>query len=115
MLGQRIKDARLAKGLSQEQLGDLIGVSKVTICWYESNTRTPSLENFEKLVDALEISADYALGKEVTAVSENSEYKVKVAKKDLEILSALKAQRDVYNKLYEDPIRTSELISRKLK
>lgn len=50
MLGQRIKEARLSKGLSQEQLGNLIGVSKVTICWYESNTRTPSLENFEKLV-----------------------------------------------------------------
>lgn len=115
MLGQRIKEARLSKGLSQEQLGNLIGVSKVTICWYESNTRTPSLENFEKLVDVLEISADYALGKEINAVSEDSEYRVKIAKRDLEILSALKDQKDVYSKIYDDPTRTIELISRKLK
>ena len=115
MLGQIIKEARLAKGLSQEQLGKLIGVSKVAICWYEGNSRTPTLENFEKLLDALDLSADYLLGREVNAVSEDSSYTVKIAKKDLEIISELKKHKDVYSKLYDDPARTSELIDRKLK
>lgn len=115
MLGQKIREARLAKGLSQAQLGKIIGVSKVTISWYESNSRTPNLENFAKLTEALDMSCDYALGREITVVSENSEYSAKIAKKDLEILSALKKRKDVYAKLYEDPERTVELISRKLK
>lgn len=115
MLGQRIKEARLAKGLSQAELGKLIGVSKVTICWYESNSRTPTLENFEKLIEVLEITADYALGREVSVVSEDSNYVVKIAKKDLEILSELKKHKSVYSKLYDDTIRTAELIDRKLK
>ena len=115
MLGQRIKEARMDKKLSQAELAKLIGVSKVTISWYESNSRTPSLENFEKLIDVLGISADYTLGREVSVVSENSTYTARVSKKDLEILAALKKHKDVYNKLYEDSDRTAELIDRKLK
>jgi len=49
LMGQRIKDARKAKGLSQEQLSEFLDVSKTTISWYESDSRTPTLEHFEKL------------------------------------------------------------------
>ena len=35
-IGQRIKEARLAKGLTQEQLGNLVGVQKSAIAKYEN-------------------------------------------------------------------------------
>lgn len=115
MIGQRIKEARTLKGLSQEALGDLIGVSKATISWYENNKRTPTLENFEKLIDVLNLNADYLLGKEISVIADNQNYGVRMSKNDLEILSELKKHKDVYTKLYADPKRTSELIARKLK
>ena len=31
LVGKRIKDMRLEKGMSQQELGDLIGVTKVSI------------------------------------------------------------------------------------
>ena len=46
LIGKRIKDMRLEKGLSQQELGDLLGVTKVSVCGYENGTRTPSLETF---------------------------------------------------------------------
>ena len=50
LVGERLKEARLAKGLSQQELGDLLGVSKVSICGYEKGTRTPTLNNFIDLI-----------------------------------------------------------------
>ena len=35
IVGSRIKDLRIGQNLSQQQLGDLLGVSKVSICRYE--------------------------------------------------------------------------------
>ena len=51
LIGKRIKDMRLEKGMSQQELGDMIGVTKVSICGYENGTRTPSLETFCILAD----------------------------------------------------------------
>ena len=44
MLGQRIKALRKERGLTQQQLGDMINVTKVSICCYENGTRTPTLQ-----------------------------------------------------------------------
>ena len=35
-IGDKIRDARLAKGMTQEELGDLIGVQKSAIAKYEN-------------------------------------------------------------------------------
>lgn len=62
--GQKLKQIRKARGLTQSELGKLIGVTKVSICGYETGNRTPSLEQFCWLVDVLEISADTLLVRE---------------------------------------------------
>ena len=46
IIGKRLKEARIKKGMSQEELGNILGVSKVSICGYEKGTRTPTMENF---------------------------------------------------------------------
>ena len=42
--GSRLREVRKAKGLTQTELGDLIGVGKSAICCYEKETRNPTLE-----------------------------------------------------------------------
>ena len=73
IIGERLKDARKRKNMSQQQLGDLLGVSKVSICGYENGVRIPTIENFVQLLDILDLSADYLLGRDITVVSEDEE------------------------------------------
>ena len=64
IIGERIKMARKNKELTQQELGDILGVSKVSICGYENGTRVPTVENFVQLLDVLEVEPDYLLGRE---------------------------------------------------
>lgn len=115
IIGERIKKARVGKGFSQEELGNKLGVSKVSICGYEKGTRTPTMENFEDLLAILDLEPDYVLGRDKTIVSESKrEYKLKMADEDIQIIKELKNNRELYNKLCSDPKRTIELINRKL-
>ena len=115
IIGKRIKEARIKKNLSQEELGNLLGVSKVSICGYEKGTRTPTMENFLDLIKILELESDYVLGRDRNVVSEkNRGLKVVMAEEDIQIITELKKNRELYNKLCSDPKRTIELINRKI-
>ncbi len=51
------------KGLSQAELGKMIGTSGDVVGRYERGDITPSVEVVSKIADALEVSVDYLLGK----------------------------------------------------
>lgn len=56
----RIKEARLAAGLTQEELGKLIGKAKSTIAGYERvNGRDPDMETIVLLMNALNVDANF--------------------------------------------------------
>lgn len=115
IIGERVKEARINKNYTQEELGDIIGVSKVSICGYETGNRTPTMAMFLKLSDALDVTVDYLLGKELKAVCEEQEdYTVMVSQIDLEIIKELKQYKNLYNRLCSDPKRIVKLINRKM-
>jgi len=62
-LGERLRMLRKEKGLTQEELGRIIGVEKSTISYYESNRSTPNDEIKAKLADFFGVSLDYLLGR----------------------------------------------------
>ena len=62
MYGQRIKDERKMKGLSQKQLADLISTTQSTIGKYEREELQPNIEVITKLCKIFEVSSDYLLG-----------------------------------------------------
>ena len=116
IIGERLKQARKNKKMSQQELGDALGVTKVSICGYETGVRVPTMENFVQLINILDLSPDYLLGRDVNCVSDEEEsYNVKLAREDLEIIKELKNYSELYKKLRIDPKRTLELIDRKLK
>lgn len=57
-LNQRIKEARIKMGYTQEQLGNLIGVAKTTISGYEKN-REPDAATIGLIIDALKVDANF--------------------------------------------------------
>lgn len=98
--GDRIKEARLKRGLSQEQLGDLLGVTKVSVCGYETGTRTPTLDTFIKLIDILDINPNQLLNRGIGLVSEKDEnYNFKISKEELNIIKAIRKDKKLYKEI----------------
>ena len=54
-IGQKIKNARLAKGLTQEELGNIVGLQKSAIAKYENgrvvNIKRSTLQKLAKALD----------------------------------------------------------------
>ena len=61
-LGNRLRQLRKDRNLTQQQLAELIGVKNSVISFYEVGDRIPSPEVLRKLALALHVTADYLLG-----------------------------------------------------
>lgn len=62
-LGHNVMLLRKKKGISQADLGKMIGTSGDVVGRYERGDITPSIEVASKIADALEVSIDYLVGK----------------------------------------------------
>lgn len=60
-LGNKIADVRKAKNMTQEQLAELMSVTRQSISRWESNQSTPEMEKIVYLAEILEVSCDYLL------------------------------------------------------
>jgi transcriptional regulator with XRE-family HTH domain len=113
--GRRLKDLRLERGLTQQQLGNMINVTKVSISCYENNIRTPNLETFLDLVNVLDVSADYLLGNDFKVVAEDElDYSIKLSKNDLLIINEIKKNQKLYQNLINNPKRIIDLINKRI-
>lgn len=65
MIGKHIKSARKSAGLTQDELGQLIGISGVAIMRYEKGQREPTKETIEKIAAKLQVSPNELMGWEV--------------------------------------------------
>lgn len=65
---EKLKELRTQAGLTQQQLGVQLGVTKSVISYYELQERLPSPDILIKLAAVFHVSADYLLGIEKTAV-----------------------------------------------
>ena len=60
----RLKDLRRARGISQEELGNLLGVQKAAVCKYEVGRVPLPHDMIVKLCDFFDVTADYLIGRE---------------------------------------------------
>lgn len=60
-MGDRIREARKKVGLTQDQLSEKLDVSLAYISEIERGLKMPSMQLFIKLVEILDVSADYLL------------------------------------------------------
>jgi len=65
MLNERIRTLRLAKGISQVELGALLNVSKQSVSNWENDNIQPSIDMLEHIADVFNVSTDYLLGREM--------------------------------------------------
>lgn len=79
-VGIKIKEKRISRSWSQEDLAEKVGVSPVYIGMLERGEKTPSFETFIKIANCLEASSDELL--EDVLVKGN---KIKLTRYDAEI------------------------------
>lgn len=65
---EKVKEAREGLKLNQQQLGDLVGVTKRSIAAYETTDTKPRGNTVRKLAAALNVSVDYLLNDEISDI-----------------------------------------------
>ena len=95
-MGEKIKEARISKGLTQQELGDMVGVQKSAIAKYE-NGRVVNIKRstLQKIASTLNIRPSELIFEESPEVV--ADFHVRILK-DIELINALKE----YYKLSSD-------------
>lgn len=82
MIGERIKELRKSKKMSQSELGKFIGVSQTTVTAWENGRAEPSSSYVAKLATFFNVSTDYLLGRD------HKEDNLKTADKNVQLIAA---------------------------
>lgn len=61
MFADKLRDLRTAKGLTQEELGEAVGVKALQIWRWETGEFKPQLEQLKRLAEYFHVSADFLL------------------------------------------------------
>ena len=70
VFGKKLRDIRQRKGYTQHALAEIAGIGNVYLGEIERGLKMPSLNIFIKLIEALDVSADYILRDELTSGKE---------------------------------------------
>lgn len=111
---KRLKERRKQLGLTQEQVGTNIYLSKGEICSYETGKRIPPLDVLIRLSNFLEVDFLWLIGMELRQQREGDKI-VNLSEDDLKIISALKKDSELYEKFIQNPERIVNQISNTLK
>lgn len=79
--GEKLKTLRKNSNLTQKQLGELLGVAKSVVSYYEQGDRCPSQDVLIRMASIFHTSTDYLLGiekKRTLDISDLSDEDVKV-------------------------------------
>ncbi len=60
---KRLKMLRDKKGLTQQDIANVLGVGRATIAGYETKGKQPDYEKLVKLADFFNVSIDYLIGR----------------------------------------------------
>lgn len=116
LFSKRLKKLRTDANLTQQQLGDKLNVTKVSICSYEKGTRMASIETLIDIANLFKVDLDYLIGTDNYVISDNNqEYGLRMSEEEINLIRELRSHPDLYQKLMYEPKRTIELISKKLR
>ena len=116
VFGKRLKELRKKSHITQQQLGDMVGVTKVSICCYENGTRTPTLETLIDLADSLNVHLNYLLGIDALAIDEeNKNNTLNIAKDEINLIKELRKHIKLYEKMIDNPKRTMDYFEQRIR
>ena len=63
IFADRIRDLRIERGLTQEEVGKIIGVKRYAVYSYEKGRACPEMKGLVALADYFDVSMDYLAGR----------------------------------------------------
>jgi len=113
LFGDRIKKLRDSSGLTQVELGKLIGVSDRVLGYYETNERFPrKQEVIAKFAQVFNVSADYLLGTDGSLLQDTGEkYSTIGHKQAQELLTSVEMLFAGWELMEEDKDEVFRIIS----
>lgn len=93
---ENLRQARLKKRLTQQQVADKLGIAKSTYCQYETGASEPSVLRLKEIAKILETTGDMLLGIEIPIKSRFDEMQEKYG------TARLMAYMDAIDKLTGD-------------
>lgn len=82
--GERLKNARERRGLTPEQLAEMVGIAASRESEYESGRFAPQLEKAVRLAVALEVTLDELVGRHAPEIAEVRDAKLRASMRALE-------------------------------
>jgi len=115
LFSKRLKEARKRSGFTQQQLGQLVGVTKASICCYEKGSRVPTLDTLIELADILGVNFSQLLGNEEFVVADSDfGYGLNLAWDEINFIKELRNHPALYEVLIEEPERVIKLVEQRL-
>ena len=113
--GSRLKELRKNKGMTQDELGKAIGVTKASVCCYEKGTRTPTIEVFLAMMCLFNVSGDYLLGNDNFITLKNEKERTYIlSKEEMNFILELRKNKFIYEILLDDVKRGISLLDKKI-
>ena len=81
LVGDRLREARIAKSLTRKDLGDMMSVAEKTIYNYETNKQAVTLDFLEKLSDILGLDYEYFVHKSKSISLNDGVHKLSISPK----------------------------------
>jgi transcriptional regulator with XRE-family HTH domain len=103
-IGKRIKEIRLAQGMTQQQVGNKCGMPDSAIRKYELGTQTPKVSTLQRIADALDTDIYYLL----TGVWE---FDLLASKRDIEKVKVTSTATETGNLLTVQLVSDNQTIS----
>lgn len=101
-IGDRIKELRNARKMTQNEFADRINVTKSTVSAYENGTRLPSYDVLIKIARLFKVSTDNLLGyseKSVVDVTGLTRKQINVIQ---DVITTYKRHNMLYQKMMDD-------------
>lgn len=114
--GERLRELRLSKKMTQDELAHIMGLKKSTICTYEKEKRRPKYQVVQKYMELFGVTAEYLMGIDHLSVREDSEpfNYFTISNNEIEFLKLLRDNKLIYDILLNDPKRGMDLIKIKI-
>lgn len=112
--GDRLRELRKNNGLTQSKLGEVLGVTKASICCYEKGTRTPTVQNLIDLMEFFGVSADYLIGSDTIVNVKDKKRKALMTKEEVKFIELLRKNKYLSEILLDDPTRGIEILNKKI-
>lgn len=77
MLSEKLTQLRSQKNVTQQQMADMLDITRPAYTAYESGTRKPEYDSLIKIADYFQVSIDFLLGR-----TSNKQFNQSVAKKN---------------------------------